>query len=58
MTKLLDFAEGSFWPGIEGGGERRPVGLPRVVREGLREIAACALEPLFPAGVPASRGRA
>lgn len=55
MTTLPDFAEGSFWPGIEGDGERRPAGLSRMIREGLREIVTCALEPLFPADALTNR---
>ena len=51
MTMLPDFADRSFWPGIEGDGERRLAGVFRVVREGLGEIVACALEPLLPADI-------
>jgi len=51
MSKLLDFSEGSFWPGIEGDGAQKPANVSRVVREGFREIVTCALEPLFPADV-------
>ena len=55
MSMLPDFAEGSFWPGIEGDGAQKPAIVTRVVREGLREIVTCALEPLFPADVLAHR---
>ena len=55
MSNLLDFAEGSFWPGIEGDGAQKPAIVTRVVREGLREIVTSALEPLFPADVLARR---
>ena len=55
MTLLPEFAEGSFWPGIESDGERIPASLSRMVREGLREIVTCALEPLFPADILTNR---
>ncbi len=51
MSMLPDFVEGSFWPGIEGDGVQKPTTVVGVVREGLREIVTCALEPLFPADV-------
>lgn len=51
MSMLPNFAEGSFWPGIEGDGENKPVVVGGVVREGIREIVTCALEPLLPVDV-------
>ena len=55
MKMSPDFVDESFRLGIEGGGERGLAGVFRIVREGLGEIAACALEPLLPADVPPDR---
>ena len=55
MAMLPDFADGSFWPGIEGDGEHKPATVGSVVREGLREIVTCALEPLLPVDVLSRR---
>ena len=55
MTTLPEFSEGSFRPGLDGDGRRGLAGVFRVVREGLGEIAACALEPLLPTGVSIDR---
>ena len=51
MAMLPDFAEGSFWPGIDGDGEQKPATIGHVVRDGLREIVTCALEPLIPVDI-------
>lgn len=55
MTMLPDFSEGSFWSGLDGDGERGLVGVFRVVREGLGEIAVCILEPLLPTDISIDR---
>ena len=55
MSMLPEFSKGSFWPGIEGDGAQKSATVVGVVREGLREIITCALEPLFPADLLINR---
>ena len=55
MGMLPEFSKGSFWPGIEGDGVQKSATVVSVVREGLREIVTCALEPLFPADLLTNR---
>jgi hypothetical protein len=51
MGMLPEFGERSFWPGIESDALQKPATFGGIVREGLRKIVTCALEPLFPADV-------
>ena len=55
MSMLPEFSKGSFWPGIEGDGAQKSATVVGIVREGLREIITCALEPLFPADLLINR---
>ena len=55
MSLLPEFSKGSFWPGIDGDGVEKSATVVSVLREGLREIVTCALEPLFPADLLANR---
>ena len=55
MSMLPEFSEGSFWPGIEDDGLQKSATVVGVIGEGLREIVACALEPLIPADLLTNR---